>query len=535
MEYLLKELKDNNITISLNDDDLRVGFNGETVPERLIKKIKENKNSLVEYLKGIHHNFDFEIEKATVSGNYPLSSSQRRLWMLSQDESASIAYNMPGIYVFEGSLNIISLEFAFNTLINRHESLRTVFREDQNDLVRQYIYTPEELQFSINYQQTATEEDLRKCIDNELVKPFDLAAGPLIRVNVFNTNDNKCVLVYIMHHIISDGWSLNILTSELLLLYDSHNKGRQAVLPPLRIQYKDYAVWQQSGLNNEILSVQKKYWLKQFEGKLPVIELAKSKIRPKVRTYSGRTVIRKINSDLSRKLKIVLQQQSSSLFMGLLAIVYTLLYKNTGDEDIIIGSPIAGRENIDLENQIGFYANTLALRTQFNKEDSFSKLLGTVKKVTMNAFEFQLYPFDELIEALSILRDTSRNVLFDVWVVLHNTDVKKNAAKQDVDLPEISGYQGSEHVISKFDLLFGFSDTDGQINVSIDYNTDVLGEKEAQNLSDQFEKILTIIIKNPSLKLLDVAQMMNEDEKEIQKEHLQNVRMKNLTNLKNRG
>lgn len=535
MEYLLKELKDNNITISLNNNDLKVGFSGKTIPEALIAKIKENKNALVEYLGSLNHKLDFEIDKATVSDNYPLSSSQRRLWVLSQDESASIAYNMPGIYFFEGNLNIISLEYAFNTLINRHESLRTVFREDENELVRQYIYSPEKLQFSISYQKTVTEEDLQKCIHNELIKPFDLAAGPLIRVNLFNTDDKKCVLVYIMHHIISDGWSLNILTSELLSLYESHNQGRQALLPPLRIQYKDYAVWQQSSLNNEILSVQKKYWLKQFEGKLPVMELAKSKIRPKIRTYSGKTITREINSDLSKELKIVLQQQSSSLFMGLLAIVYTLLYKNTGDEDIIVGSPIAGRENIDLENQIGFYANTLALRTQFNREDSFSKLLGTVKRVTMNAFEFQHYPFDELVEALSIMRDTSRNVLFDVWVVLHNTVVKKNVAKQIVGLPEITGYQGTQHVISKFDLLFGFSDTDGQINVAIDYNTDILSHKEAENLIDQFEKILKIIIENPSLKLLDIAQMMNEDEKEIKKEHLQNVRMKNLTNLKNRG
>ena len=356
--------------------------------------------------------------------SYSLSSAQRRLWILSQFEEGNIAYNMPGVYVFEGDLDKPALEQAFTTLIERHEILRTVFKEDAQGQVRQWIQTVEDIGFKITYQDVRKEkkqpEKIRKIVQAECIKPFNLATGPLLRASLYQVANDKWIFTYTMHHIISDGWSMNVLIKELLLFYNTYIKGEVNPLKPLRIQYKDYAAWQQERLSGEQLQSYKTYWLEQFTGELPVLEIPTDKPRPAVKTYNGGAIHKTINAKLSRGLKALSQEQGATLFMGLLATVKTLLYRYTNQEDIIIGSPIAGREHADLEDQIGFYINTLALRTQFKGEDSYKELLEKVKQVTLGAYEHQVYPFDELVDELQLNRDMSRSALFDVMIVLQN-------------------------------------------------------------------------------------------------------------------
>ncbi|HEX8529571.1 MAG TPA: condensation domain-containing protein, partial [Cytophagales bacterium] len=386
MSFLLKELKENNVGISLAESGLKVKFNGSVLPHALINKVKENKAALVEYLGRLNgERVEIDIKKVVSHDGYPLSSCQRRVWILSQYEQGNVAYNMPGACVLEGQLHRESLAYAADALIARHESLRTVFREDVQGEVRQFICPPAELQFAIAQQRVPNAGELRRLVGEEFARPFNLAAGPLLRISLFESGDGAWVLAYVMHHIISDGWSLNILRDEMLLLYNAHRQGRQNPLPPLRIQYKDYAVWQQSYLRGDALAAHRAYWLRQFAGNLPVLELAKSKLRPAVRTYNGRAITRRVRSAPGEGLKAALQQHGSSLFMGLLSVVYALLHKHTGAEDIIIGSPIAGREHMDLENQIGFYANTVALRTRFGAGYNFRQLLEAVRKTTLDA------------------------------------------------------------------------------------------------------------------------------------------------------
>ncbi|NIG57755.1 non-ribosomal peptide synthetase, partial [Chitinophaga sp. Cy-1792] len=321
-----------------------------------------------------------QIAAAPEQASYPLSSSQRRLWVLSQFEEGSVAYNMPGVYTLTGALDIARLEAAFKTLIARHEILRTVFKEEESG-VQQYILA------AIDFKIAALTDISTFCYI-----PFDLSAGPLLRAAVGEVSAGEWVFVYVMHHIISDGWSMGVLIKELLHIYHDNSP-----LPVLPLQYKDYAVWQQSGSD----TMSQAYWLEQFSGELPVLELPADKPRPAVKTYHGGLVQKQL---ALTGLQALLQSTGSTLFMGLVAAVNALLYRYSGQEDIILGSPVAGREHADLEGQIGFYVNTLALRTRFSGSNNYLQLLEQVRQVTMSAYEHQSYPFDELVDALPLKR-----------------------------------------------------------------------------------------------------------------------------------
>ncbi len=464
MENLLRELKDNNIVISLKEKDLKIKFNGPQLPASILEKLKNNKVQLIEYLSRLNTEDPGQhILPANERAYYPLSSSQRRLWILSQFEDGNIAYNIPGTFVFEGALQTSALDHAFKALVNRHEILRTVFREDETGEVRQFILPADAADCNIFYQdlQNETDQDtqLRHLVQQEFIKPFDLAAGPLIRVSVYQVAPNKWTFVYVLHHIITDGWSIDLLNKELLVLYTAFSKKEDNLLQPLRIQFKDYAVWEQELLKARSLNGHRDYWLKQFEGEIPVLDLYGDHPRPAVKTFNGSSISTNINEKISTGLKLLGREQGGTLFMSLLASVYTLLYKYTGQEDIVIGSPIAGRGHIELENQIGFYVNTLALRTRFNAAGNYHRLLQQVKEVTMAAYTHQVYPFDELVSELDFQRDPGRSPLFDVMVVLANTKISNNNNTEE--FPEeikISGDRRWERVISKFDLTFNFAE-----------------------------------------------------------------------------
>jgi amino acid adenylation domain-containing protein len=457
-----------------------------------------------------------QINPVIENDHYPLSSSQRRLWVLSQFEESNIAYNMPGVYVFEGNLDSKALEYSFNTLLERHESLRTVFKENEQGEIRQFINPVSDTGFRMVYQdlrfEKKQEKKLKDLVQSDLIRPFNLASGSLIRAGLYQVKNNKWVFTYIMHHIINDGWSMEILIKELLLFYNAYIKGENNPLIPLCIHYKDYAVWQEEQLNGEQLNVHKSYWLKQFEGELPVLELPVNKVRPAVKTYNGDTISKCVNSRISKGIKSLSQEQECTLFMSLLAAVNTLLYRYTGQEDIIIGSPIAGRKHIDLEDQIGFYANTLALRTRFKGEESYQELLANIKRVTLDAYEHQIYPFDELVDSLNLRRDMSRNALFDVMIVLQNAETKTMLEQHSLSDLKISKYELGENLNSKFDLLFNFVEVGEEIQVSIEYNSDISTKNAVLQLADHFVQLLEVIIVHPD-KAINELDFLSSKEK----------------------
>jgi len=505
MKELLDILAKKQVYISVADNDLKVRFNGPQLSEEILREIRVNKQSIIDYLKNqsVYDKFT-HIKAADKRFFYPLSSAQQRLWTLSQVEEGNVAYNVTGVCIFQGIIDMAALELSFNSMIERHEMLRTIFREDSEGKVMQIIQSPNEVQFKVtcadldNVDQQ--EELVKSIVQAETVKPFDLARGPIFRATLLKLQPGKWVFSYSMHHIVSDGWSMGIFISELMMLYNAFINNEKNPLVPLNLHYKDYAVWQQEQLKSSLFEADKKYWLKQFEESLPILEFPADFTRPAIKTYNGDIVYRKVNKVITEQLKAFCQQQGGTLFMGILAVVNALLYRYTNQNDIIIGSPIAGREHSDLEGQIGFYVNTLALRTRLDGKMSFVDLFLDVKRITLEAYNHQSYPFDELIESLPSRWDLGRNPLFDVMVVLQNANIRgsEEVLTNRSEL-KISGYPGVKRVVSLFDLRFECVESNEGLNLSLEFNSDIYDRPRIEQLSLHFENIIRAVISSPNL------------------------------------
>ena len=451
---------------------------------------------------------------------YVLSSSQRRLWILNKLEPDNTAYNMPGASAFEGELDPLVLERSFLALLARHESLRTVFRENEAGEVFQYILPAGETGFRLNYsdltREPAAKAILQGKIHAECKGIFDLSTGPLIRASLYRTGADRWILNYVVHHIITDGWSMDILIRELLQLYSCESKGLPDPLEPLRIQYKDYAAWQQSELiSGQVANEHKHYWLEQFAGELPVLQLPGFQPRPAVRTYSGAVVSCSIDGNIRNSIRKMSVDQGGTMFIGILGVVNALLYRYTQQTDIVIGTSVSSREHPDIENQIGFYVNTLALRTKFNGGDSYRELLDKVKQVVLPAYQHQVYPFDDLVAQLNLQRDRSRHPLFDVMVVLHTLEGKVVAGYQDLTDLRVWGYEGADHIVSKFDMTFFFSDADDDLRLQVVYNRDIYSEQMVTDLTKHFSQLMSAIAEDPYLPVSKLGMLSGEEQSRL--------------------
>lgn len=472
------------------------------------------------HLIGFEHKTEYyDILPSKNQTSYPLSAAQRRLWVLSQFPEGNRAYNMPEAYVLEGDLNFHAFEYSFQKLIERHESLRTIFKEDENGEIQQFITPFDEVEFKLPLidftKKENKEEQIKQIVQEEFNVAFDLSNGPLIRAVLIQIEENKFLISCNMHHIISDGWSMSVLIKDLLQFYNNAVKGYIDEIKPLPIQYKDYVIWQQKQLEGESLAKHQNYWLKQFEGNLPVLELSGDKGRPLVKTYNGANKSKVIDTELCKSLKALNKEQGSTLFMSLLATVNALLFRYTGQEDIIIGSPIAGREHAGLEQQIGFYLNTLALRTQFKGSDSYRTLLDNIIKNTLQAYEHQIYPFDALVEDLNLHRDTSRSAMFDIMVILQNADISTQKGSSDL---KVSTYNNAQNQTSKFDLTFIFTEVEEKIELNIEYNTDIYFASTIDRLLHHFEQLLAAALKSPQLPIESLDYLSSKEKHQILEE-----------------
>ncbi|MFP3599562.1 amino acid adenylation domain-containing protein, partial [Chryseobacterium sp. SIMBA_029] len=454
-----------------------------------------------------------------LQSSYPLSSSQQRLWILSQFDEGNAAYNLPGFYEFEGSLDISLLESSFMYLLERHESLRTVFKEEEGE-ARQYILDFKDVGFQLGYDDLridGNESRLSEIVEEEKHKPFDLSRGPLLRIRLLQLSESKYVFILVMHHIISDGWSMEIMVKELFEYYESHLRGSFSASAPLRIHYKDYAFWQKSQLEGDMLTAHKSYWQDQFTGDLPVLSLPSQYPRPAVKTYAGSVLIKEIPLASLHKLNVLNQQEGSTLFMSLLSMVNVLLYRYSGQDDIIIGSAVTAREHFDLSDQIGFYINTLPLRTRFKEDDNFRSLLGRVKKMTLDAYAHQAYPLDELISDLSLTRDVSRNALFDVMVDLQNNHtIGEETSDRSANQPFlIKSYEDTGSSISRFDLHFNFSETPTGLVLGLTYNSDIYSNEFMVQLLNHFEQVLEEVISAPDQSISGIDYLMASEKDEL--------------------
>ena len=494
--------KEFNTTLSFNDF-----FIGSTIKNQS-KLVKESAKAIYQ-----------DIPKLLEQTSYVLSSSQRRIWMLSHFDGGNTAYNMPGIFMLEGEINIDAMEKAFYALIDRHESLRTKFKEDDSTgEIEQIIYSAKESDFELLREEAnlvnASVDDLKRIVEIESSYAFDLSHGNLLRAKLIKIGENKSLLIFVIHHIICDGWSLEIITNELFLLYNAFLNKKESPLLPLKIQYKEYASWEQSQLSLDKTNDSKQYWEKQFEEELPILELPTNKKRPLYKTYTGKSIIQILSKETFKEFKSLCKSNNSTLFMGLLSLVKFLLYKYSNQKDIIVGTPIAGREHALLQNQIGVYINTLALRTKFNGDDSFKTLIKKVKEVTLGAYEHQSYPFDKLVSDLPLQRDLSRSPLFDVMVTLQNTDNS---------IPEINSTEGlnisefniTDTVMSKFDLEFIFEEKKDELEIALLYNTNIFDSKFIEEIQEHLKIGIESCIGFPEEPLCKIPFLTKAEENEL--------------------
>jgi amino acid adenylation domain-containing protein len=445
------------------------------------------------------------IEPLAGQPHYELSHAQRRLWILDQLEEGQVAYNMPGRYRFTGQLDRLALEKAIAAVVVRHEVFRTKFIVVDGE-PRQQIDDAERMVFRLDYR------DLRGFPDRQLqaaticrkdaVLPFDLQRGGLLRACLLQLEEDEYIFLFTLHHIISDQWSMDVLVGEITQLYKAFREGNVYPLPPLKIQYKDYAGWQRRELEESVIGSHRDYWLSRFDGELPVLELPADRPRPAVKTYKGEGYALNLGKESEQRLSLLAREQSASLFMALTATVLTLLHRYTGQQDIVVGTPIAGRDKQELEDQIGFYVNTLALRNSVDSKWNFIQLLNHVTRNTLDAFRHQLYPFDQLVDELRMTRNGSRSPLFDVMVVLQSAH--KRTAAPEMEGVAVEEYTEGSAKISKFDLTFNFMHNESGLGLYVEYNTDLFDKVWIGRLLDHYQGLVASIIDNPSIAIGDL-------------------------------
>ncbi|QTA91522.1 Non-ribosomal peptide synthetase [Desulfonema magnum] len=449
------------------------------------------------------------IEKIPQAEDYPVSHAQQRLWLLSQMRKGNEAYNMPSALALKGKVNRKAFQRAFTALIQRHESLRTSFVMADGEL-RQKIH--DNLNFKVDFTdiiaETQPEKIIREKFCKEATAPFDLENGPLIRVSLYRISDSYHIMFFNMHHIISDGWSTGILAREFCQLYDAFSQKKPNPLPPLRIQYKDYAAWQNHFLKTSEIEIHRDYWHKKLSREIPILDLPTDFPRPPLQTFEGNTASFTLSPKQTERVREFNLKQGVSLYMTLLAVVKVLLYRYTGQKDIIVGSPIAGRNHADLEDQIGFYVNTLVLRNQIDENASFVSFLEQVRQTATEAYDHQVYPFDKLVDDLNLHRDMSRSPLFDILVIMQNNEAA------DLSLPELRiETLEQDFPISKFDLTFEFWERE-DILVKLKYNTDLFREDRIKRMGTHFQTLTDSILKNADQPVCRLN-MLTQDEQNL--------------------
>ncbi len=355
---------------------------------------------------------------------FPTSFAQQRLWFLEQLDPGKSTYNMLYAVRFETCLNLDALVQSLNDIVRRHEPLRTTFSTTDGQPV-QVIAKKMSVELPVidlsELSPSDREQEMRSWSEREAGQPFDLAAGPLLRARLLRLADDENVLLIALHHIVSDGWSMGVLFRELATLYEAFSNHQTITIPELPVQYADYAAWQRDWLQGEELEDQVSYWKKQLDGAPVVLDLATDRPRPPIQTFAGARRYTALSESLVQRLRALSNREGVTLFMTLLAAFDVLLWRYSGQDDVVVGTPIAGRNRSELEGLIGFFANTLPLRVDVSGNPRFRELLGRVREIALDAYAHQDIPFDKLVEVLRPERSLSQTPLFQVIFAFENS------------------------------------------------------------------------------------------------------------------
>ncbi len=504
-----------NLGVKLWIDKDRLGYRSPkgVMTAELKRDLVERKTEILEFLRKAHATQEtlvIPIKQISRDGKLSLSFAQERLWFLNQLFPNNPSYNIAIALNLQGSLNVAALEQCFKEIIQRHEIFRTSFPEIDGQPL-QVIAPVMELPITIldlqsNYSINEQSEKVKELVRKEAMAPFDLANGLMLRVNLLQLNSENYVLLMTMHHIISDGWSLGILVRELSALYEAFSQGKSSVLPKLPIQYADFAHWQREWLTGELLEKQLSYWKQQLTGVSHFLELPTDYPRPAEPTFKGGMEYFQLDSNLTEKLRQLSQESESTLFMTLLSAFFVLLSRYSGQLDLVVGSPIANRNQGQIEPLIGMFVNTLVLRADLSDNPTFRELLNRVRKTTLEGYNHQDLPFERLLEELQTERSLSHNALVQVMFALQNNKM------EDWDLPGLRVSQLELDInFTRFDLEVHCREISSGLEAYCIYSTDIFESDTIIRMMGHFQTLLKAVVTTPEQRVLQLPLMKSSE------------------------
>jgi amino acid adenylation domain-containing protein len=462
--------------------------------------------------EGVDPVADQRLTRRSQAGPAPLSFAQQRLWFLDQLVPGNPFYNIPAVLRIRAPLDAAVLERSLNEIVRRHEILRTTFVPVNGEPV-QVVAPALRLALPLvdlrDRPAAEREAEAGRLATAEARRLFDIAQGPLLRATLLRLDAADHVLLLTMHHIVSDGWSMGLLLRELTALYDAFAVGRPSPLPELPLQYADFAVWQRAWLQGPVLNAQLAYWRRQLAG-LPALQLPTDRPRPPVQAFRGAFQPLQLPPALTAALKALSQREGTTLFMTLLAAFKTLLFRYTGQDDVVVGSPIAGRTRAEIEGLIGFFVNSLVLRTDLSGDPPFREALGRVREVALGAYAHQDLPFERLVEELQPARDLSRNPLFQVTFQLLNTPSAPRPTA-DPDVPPLDVQRGT----SIFDVAFTLWEGPQGLTGGLEYDTDLFDAGTIERMAGHIETLLAGAVADPNQRLSELPLLTDRERHQL--------------------
>ena len=513
---LIVELRRLDVRLKLDGDRLHVSAPKNALTQAMREKLQSSKPEIIAYLRAAAPLSQEAppLLKHAAENVAPLTFGQRRLWFLNQLSRGATAYCIPGAIRLKGSLDRAALRRSLDTIIERHAILRTTFHEDEGE-VMQVIGEPAPLALDeLDLKDVPREEresQILLRITEESQRNFDLETGPLVRGALFELEEEEHVLILNFHHIVADGWSFAIIVRELAALYDAYSGGREAPLDPLPLQYADFAAWQQENLRDEWLDARYGYWRDCLQGELPVLDLPFAHPRLPVLSYTAELESFELGEELSEAVSELSRTARVTPFMTLLAAFKTLLFRYTGEPDVLVGSPIANRQRTELDGMVGFFLNTLVLRTDLSGEPSFLELLDRVRDVTVGAYSNQDMPFEELVAKLNPTRSTSHAPLCQTMFVLQNAPTEPvQLARLDIEPLEVESHS------SEYDFDVQMIETASGLRGFLRYNVDLFEPQDIKRFISHYKGLLESAVKDPGCPLSSLSMLGAEERTQIE-------------------
>ncbi|MBL3659086.1 non-ribosomal peptide synthetase [Fulvivirga sediminis] len=507
---ILNELKSSGSYAYIEDGKLQIKKPKQTtISPVLIADIRENKQAIFDFLslsESSASNEKISSESRKDFDKLPLSCSQERIWFIDQFEG-STPYHMPTLRRIRGKLDLEALQYAFTAVINRHEILRTIYKEDEGNPFQVILDPSNEWPISRLYLPDMSHEEVMQLATEETQKAFNLSEDISLRATLITISEESHYFIIVMHHISSDGWSIPIFYSELMELYQSKRENRISNLKDLELQYADYACWQRKQLENNALDGKLTYWENKLTGYEP-LNLPTDYPRPTVKSSSGALHSGMVSTEVSQSISELCSKTETTQYMFLLAALDVLLHKYTGQYDIVMGSPIANRLHKETEPLIGFFLNTVALRSTFKGMDTFEELLKQVRNTSLEAFQYQDVPIEKIIERVESNRDISRSTLIQTLFVFQNTPEGESKELTDIQL----AWESVGQHTSKFDLTFTITSTAHGLRIYITYCDDLFKEMTIKRMMNHYKNILKHVVKDPTISIDNINILTQEEQ-----------------------